>query len=131
MRQARRRSGLLRTPEHRKAEREGVCTLVLRNVFLNHHLADKNTYSKLVYVNNPPVAGDMLFISAEDGKALGIAEGDMVCLESDLATVTERASIKKGLKKGVAEYRMLTKRQEILKLARGYGKHIAVTMKKG
>ncbi|HEY3278838.1 MAG TPA: molybdopterin-dependent oxidoreductase [Syntrophorhabdaceae bacterium] len=108
-----------------------VCTLVLRNVFLSHHLADKNTYSKTVYVNNPPVAGDMLFISAEDGNALGIAEGDMVCLETDLATVTERASIRKGLKQGVAEYRMLTKRQEILKLARGYGKHIAVTMKKG
>ena len=36
-----------------------------------------------------------------------------------------------GLRKGVIEYRMLWRREDILKLAGKYGKHIAVTLKKG
>jgi hypothetical protein len=36
-----------------------------------------------------------------------------------------------GLRKGVIEYRMLQRREDILKLTGKYGKHIAVTLKKG
>jgi NADH-quinone oxidoreductase subunit G len=107
------------------------CTLVLRNSFLNHYLSDKDVYSKMVYVNNPAIVGDVLFISPDDARAFGISEGEKVSLKSDSGAVVERASIKKGLKGGVVEYRMLRKRQDILKLAQGYRKHIAVTMDKG
>jgi predicted molibdopterin-dependent oxidoreductase YjgC len=107
-------------------------TLVLRNTFFHHHLSGKETYSKMTYLTNPSVAGDKLFISSEDAAALSIADGDAVTLESDFGSAQARATIKAGLKKGVAEYRLLRKRQDILKLApQSYGKHIAVTLKKG
>ena len=107
-------------------------TLVLRNVFFHHHLSGKEAYSKMTYLTNPSVAGDKLFISPEDAAALAIADGDAVTLESDFGTAQGKASIKPGLKKGVIEYRLLRKRQDILKLApQSYGKHIAVTLKKG
>ncbi|MBA4390891.1 MAG: hypothetical protein C0399_08120 [Syntrophus sp. (in: bacteria)] len=106
-------------------------TLVMRNIFLNHHLSDKVVYSKTGFLNNPAIAGNKLFISPEDATALTIAEGDTVTLESDFGTAQERASIKKGLKQGVVEYRMSKNRQNILKLAGGCEKHIPVTVKKG
>jgi anaerobic selenocysteine-containing dehydrogenase len=107
-------------------------TLVLRNAFFHHHLSGKETYSKMAYLTNPSVAGDKLFISSEDAAALSIADGDAVTLESDFGSAQARATIKAGLKKGVAEYRLLRKRQDILKLApQSYGKQIAVTLKKG
>ncbi len=47
-------------------------TLVLKNLFFHHHLAGKAVYSKMAYLQNPPIAGDKLFISQEDAEALGI-----------------------------------------------------------
>jgi predicted molibdopterin-dependent oxidoreductase YjgC len=107
-------------------------TLVLRNAFFHHHLSGKENYSKMVHLTNPSVAGDKLFISPEDAALLAIADGDAVTLESDFGSVQGKAIIKAGLRKGVVEYRLLRKRQDILKLApQSYGKHIAVTLKKG
>jgi NADH-quinone oxidoreductase subunit G len=106
-------------------------TLVLRNPFLNHHLADKDAYSKVVWVNNPPIQGDLLFISPEDGAALNISQGDQVSVESDMGKIEERAFIKEGLKQGVVEFRLLRKRTDVLKLAGGYAKQTPVTLKKG
>ncbi len=106
-------------------------TLVLRNTFLDHHLSDKDAYSKVVYLNNPPVAGDKLYISPEDGKTLGIGDGDLVAIESKFGKTTERAVFKQGLRPGVIEYRMMRKRTDILRLTDGYTKHVPVTLKKG
>jgi anaerobic selenocysteine-containing dehydrogenase len=106
-------------------------TLVLRNVFFHHHLAGKGVYSKTAYLQNPAVAGDKLFISQEDAVSLGISDGGQIIIESDHGTLQQPASIKEGLGRGVLEYRMLKNRQDILKLTDGYGKHIAVTVKKG
>ena len=109
----------------------GQFTLVLRNAFLNHHLSGKDVYSKLVHLNNPAIAGNKLFVSPEDAAVLGVSEGDQVVLTSEHGTAQERVVIKEGLKKGVLEYRMSKNRQDILKLAGEYKKHIAVTAKKG
>ncbi len=106
-------------------------TLVLKNVFFHHHLAGKAVYSKMAYLQNPPIAGDRLFISREDAEALGIADGGQVVIESDHGKVEYPAAIKEGLKKGVLEYRMLKNRRDVLNLTDGYAKHIAVTVKKG
>ncbi|MDD3845302.1 MAG: 2Fe-2S iron-sulfur cluster-binding protein [Syntrophorhabdaceae bacterium] len=117
-----------------KAAPEGSAkpfTLVLRNVFFHHHLAGKGVYSKMVYLQNPAVAGDKLFISPEDAAALGISDGGQVVVESDKGVLQHPATIREGLGRGVLEYRMLRNRQDILKLTDGYGKHIAVTVKKG
>ncbi len=106
-------------------------TLVLRNLFFHHHLAGQGVYSKMMYLQNPAVAGDRLFISPEDAAALGIADGGQVVVESDHGTLQHPATIKEGLGRGVLEYRMSKNRQDILKLTDGYGKHIPVTVKKG
>lgn len=106
-------------------------TLVLRNLLQNHHFCDKTIYSKMAYVNNPPITGNKLYMSREDTRALNISDGDKVTLESDHGSTMERVFIKEGLKKGVLEYMMLRNRQEMLKLFEGYGKRIPVTIKKG
>lgn len=106
-------------------------TLVLRNAFFHHHLAGQGVYSKTVYLQNPAVAGDKLFISPEDAAALGIADGGHIIVESDHGTLQEAVTVREGLGRGVLEYRMLKNRQDVLKLTDGYGKHIAVTVKKG
>lgn len=106
-------------------------TLVLRNTFLDHHLAGKDVYAKLVYLNNPSIAGDKLFISPEDASELGISDGDMITLKSGTGSTREKVSIKKGLKKGLLEYRMLRKRQHVLNLSGEYVKHIPITVEKG
>ena len=113
------------------AETGNAYTLVLRNTFLNHHIADKDVYAKLAYLNNPAITGDKLFISPEDASELNISDGDTVSIESTSGAIKERATIKPGLKKGVVEYRMLRKRKDVLKLNKSYSKHIAVTLKKG
>jgi anaerobic selenocysteine-containing dehydrogenase len=84
-----------------------------------------------VYLQNPAVAGDKLFISPEDAAALGIADGGQIIVESDHGTLQQAVTVREGLGRGVLEYRMLKNRQDVLKLADGYGKHIAVTVKKG
>jgi predicted molibdopterin-dependent oxidoreductase YjgC len=106
-------------------------TLILRNLFMNHHVSGKAVYSKMVYVNNPPVAGNKLYISREDAAELNISDGDKVVLESDHGSVQERVFIKEGLRKGVLEYMMLRNRQDMLRLSGRYGKRIPVTIKKG
>lgn len=106
-------------------------TLVLRNVFINHHLSGKAVYSKVAYLNNPAIAGGRLFISPEDAAALGISEGGKVILESERGSLEQPVFIKEGLRKGVLEYRMSGNRQDVLGLAGVTGKHIAVTVKKG
>jgi predicted molibdopterin-dependent oxidoreductase YjgC len=106
-------------------------TLVLRNVFFHHHLAGQGVYSKMMYLQNQAVAGDKLFISAEDAAALGVSDGGQLIIESDHGTVQQPATIKEGLGRGVLEFRMARSRKDILKLTDGYGKHIAVTVKKG
>ena len=105
-------------------------TLVLRNIFFSHHLSDKAVYAKMVHVNNPPIAGNKLFISPEDAHVLGISDGEKVVLESGHGSFQERVSVKEGLKKGVFEYRMLRNRQDVLQLSSDYKKHIPVTVKK-
>ncbi len=109
----------------------GPFTLVLRNVFIDHHVSGKEVHSKVAYLNNAAIAGGRLFISSEDAAALGISEGGKVILGSERGSLEQPASIKEGLRKGVLEYRMSGNRQDVLDLAGVFGKHIAVTVKKG
>jgi len=106
-------------------------TLIIRNLLQNHHFCDKAIYSKIAYVNNPPVAGNKLYISRQDADSLNILNGDKVTVESDQGSTVERIFIKEGLKKGVIEYMMLKNRREILGLFEKYAKHVPVTIKKG
>lgn len=106
-------------------------TLILRNLLMSHNVSGKAVYSKMAYVNNPPIAGNKLYISREDAGELNISDGDKVVLESDHGLTEEKVFIKEGIRRGVLEYMMLRNRQDMLKLSDRYGKRIPVTIKKG
>jgi predicted molibdopterin-dependent oxidoreductase YjgC len=108
--------------------------LILRSLLLSHHVSGGDAYSAGVALasdNNPPIAGDRLYISKEDAEMLGVLQGDMVVLESDRGTAKRKVSVKDGLKKGVLQYTMFRERRDMLELSRGYNKVIRVTVKKG
>ena len=104
----------------------GEYRLILRDLFMNHHLADKDVYGKGI----AQVQQDLLCISPEDAAALNIADGDEVCLESDSGSVTRPVVIKAGMKRGVLEGLLFRKRQEMLALSPRPAKVIDVSVRK-
>jgi len=109
--------------------------MILRDVFINHHIVDKEAYSKGVETiyQHPgyPVSEDKLFLSPEDAAVLGVSEGDVVEVESKSGVVQKPASIKEGLRPGVLEYVVFKDRRQVLKLSASPTKWIDVKVRKG
>ncbi len=118
-----------------RGEGGGVYTLVLRDVFINHHLIGKEAYSRglsLAY-DHPgyPVSGDRLYISQEDAASLGAADGEVIRIESQAGSMSKAVTIKEGLRPGVLEYVIFRDRREVLGLSREPAKWIDVQVTKG
>ncbi len=113
----------------------GGYTLMVRDVFSNHHLAGSEVYSKGVSTvyRHPgyPVSEDKLFLSAADAAAMGLAEGDIVRITSKSGSLHKPLSIKEGLRPGVLEYIVFRDRQEVLGLIPTPVKWIEVKVEKG
>jgi anaerobic selenocysteine-containing dehydrogenase len=109
--------------------------LILRDVFSSHHLFDKDVYSKgvgTVYsAPGYPVSEDKLFISPEDAAALGVAERDLVTIQSEAGTIRKGVAIKAGLRPGILEYVLFKERRDALNLSKGMKKVIDVSVQKG
>jgi predicted molibdopterin-dependent oxidoreductase YjgC len=109
--------------------------LILRDVFSNHHLFDKDVYSKgvgTVYsAPGYPISEDKLFMSPEDAVALGVAERDPVIIQSEVGSIKKSVSIKTGLRQGVLEYVLFKDRRDALGLSKGMEKVIDVSVQKG
>jgi len=109
--------------------------LILRDVFSNHHLFDKDVYSKgvgAVYsAPGYPISEDKLFMSPEDAAALGVAERDPVIIQSEAGSIKKGVSIKAGLRQGVLEYVLFKDRRDALGLSKGMEKVIDVSVQKG
>jgi predicted molibdopterin-dependent oxidoreductase YjgC len=109
--------------------------LILRDVSINHHIVDKEAYSKGIETiyQHPgyPVSEDKLFMSGEDASALGVSEGDVVEIESKSGIVQKPFSIKEGLRPGVLEYVVFKDRRQALRLSALPTKWIDVKVRKG
>jgi predicted molibdopterin-dependent oxidoreductase YjgC len=108
--------------------------LILRDISINHHIIDKEAYStgiSTIYQHpGYPVSEDKLFMSEEDAKDLGLAEGDIVQVESGSGTLQKPISVKEGLRRGVLEYLVFRDRREALKLSADVSKWIEVRVRK-
>jgi anaerobic selenocysteine-containing dehydrogenase len=100
--------------------------LILRDLFMNHHLCDLDLYGKGI----ARVQKDLLFISPEDAALLNIAAGESVCMESSDGAVTRPVTIKAGMKTGVLECVLFQKRSEMLALSLRPSKVVAVSVRK-
>ena len=121
------------TPAHGET---GKYRLILRDLFMNHHLCEHDAASC------PPhgiaqVQKDLLFISPEDAALLHIAAGESVCIESADGAVTRPVTIKAGMKTGVLECVLgdtlrqgVPIRSEMLALSLRPSKVIAVSVRK-
>lgn len=109
--------------------------LVLRDVFISHHVVGMDVFSKgvgKVYQGTwYPNASDKLFISPEDAIVLGVKENERVTIESTAGSLTKAVTIKEGLKPGVLEYMLFKDRKEALGLSREPDKVIDVSVVKG
>jgi predicted molibdopterin-dependent oxidoreductase YjgC len=109
--------------------------LMLRDVFSNHHLFDKDVYSKgvgAVYsAPGYPISEDKLFMSPEDAASLGVAERDSVIIQSEAGSIKKAVSIKTGLRPGVLEYVLFKERRDALNLSKSMKKVIDVSVQKG
>jgi formate dehydrogenase (NADP+) alpha subunit len=100
--------------------------LIFRDLFANHHLADKELYGKGCAM----VTKDMLYLSPEDAAVLTLADGDAICIESDEGTATGTVTIKAGIRRGVLECMLFRKRREMLLLSSKPAKVIDVSVRK-
>ena len=100
--------------------------LILRDLFANHHLADREVYGKGCAM----VMRDMLYLSPEDAAILKLADGDAVCIESADGAATGTVTIKAGIRQGVLECLPFIKRGEILSLFPKPAKAIDVSVRK-
>ncbi len=100
--------------------------LILRDIFMNHHLAGREVYGQGV----ARLQKDVLYISPEDAAAINLADGDNLCIESDSGAATRPATIKAGIKQGVLECLLFRKRREVLALSLRPAKMIEVAIKK-
>lgn len=109
--------------------------IILRDVFLNHHLFDKDVYSKgvgTVYsAPGYPISEDKLFISPEDAAKLGVTERDTVIIQSETGSIKKAVSIKAGLRPGILEYVLFKERRDALNLSKSMKKVIDVSVQKG
>lgn len=104
----------------------GKYRLILRDLFMNHHLCDLDLYGKGI----ARVQKDELFISPEDAALLHVAAGESVRIESADGAVTRPVTIKTGIKTGVLECVLFQKRSEMLALSLRPSKVIAVSVRK-
>jgi len=109
----------------------GTYRLILRDLFMNHHLCDGGHDAS----SCPPhgiarVQKDQLFMSPEDAALLHIAAGESVCIESANGAVTRPVTIKAGIKTGVLECVLFKKHSEMLALSLRPSKVIAVSVRK-
>ncbi len=108
--------------------------LILRDVFINHHIIDKEAYStgiSTIYQHpGYPVSEDKLFMSGEDARELGLVEGDIVEVESGSGVLQKPVSTKEGLRRRVLEYLVFRDRREALKLSATPAKWIEVRVRK-
>lgn len=100
--------------------------LILRDIFANHHLTDKEIYGMGI----AQVQKDMVFISPEDAAELHFSDEEVLHIESDNGFVTSTAAVKKGIKKGVLECILFQKRSEMLALSVKPAKVIEVSVRK-
>jgi hypothetical protein len=109
--------------------------LMLRDVAINHHIIDKEIYSKgigTVYQHpGYPISEDKLFMSDLDAAALGVTDGDIIEVASGAGLLQKPVSIKEGLRPGVLEYLVFRDRGEALKLMGTSAKWVAVRVRKG
>jgi hypothetical protein len=122
----------------------GKYRLILRDIFMNHHLRGDDAASSPQHeaASSPPhgiarVQKDLLFISPEDAALLHIAAGESVCMESADGAVTRPVTIKAGMKTGVLECVLgdtlrqgVPIRSEMLALSLRPSKVIAVSVRK-
>jgi anaerobic selenocysteine-containing dehydrogenase len=104
----------------------GKYRLILRDIFMNHHLCGLDLYGKGI----ARVQKDLLFMSPEDAALLHITAGQSVCIESADGAVTRPVTIKAGIKTGVLECVLFQKRSEMLALSLRPSKVIAVSVRK-
>jgi len=104
----------------------GKFKLILRDLFMNHHLADKAVYGEGVGL----VQTDLLRISPEDAAELKVSTGDAVTLTGDAGTTTSPVVVKKGIRKGVLECILFSKHVEMLSLFARPAKVNEVVIKK-
>lgn len=104
----------------------GKYKLILRDIFMNHHLCDKAIYSTGV----GRVQSDLLRISTGDAAELNISSGDAVRLKTETGAMTIPVSVKKEIKKGVLELVLFQRRDEALSLCPKMAKHIEVEIAK-
>ncbi|MFH2076734.1 MAG: molybdopterin-dependent oxidoreductase, partial [Pseudomonadota bacterium] len=109
--------------------KSGKYQLILRDLFMNHHLRGDDAAS------SPPqgvarIQKDQLFLSPEDAASLGIADGESLCIESVDGAVTRPVTIKAGMKTGILECVLFRNRSEMLALSLRPSKVIAVSVRK-
>jgi predicted molibdopterin-dependent oxidoreductase YjgC len=100
--------------------------LILRDLFANHHLADKEIYGK----GCAKVTKDMLNLSPGDAADLKLADGDAIRIESADGVATGIVTIKAGVRQGVLECLLFQKRSEMLSLSLKPAKVIDVSVRK-
>lgn len=105
-------------------EKADAFQLIFRDIFKNHHLADKGIYSK----GASSVQSDALRISPEDARELGLSSGDAVGLKGDAGEATCPVVVKNGIRKGVLECVLFSKHHEMLSLSSRMAKTIGVTV---
>jgi predicted molibdopterin-dependent oxidoreductase YjgC len=105
----------------------GSYSLILRDIFMNHHLADRELYGKGV----GRVQADLLRISPEDAAELSVASGDSVVLTAGNGlTATTPVVVKAGIRRGSLECILFRKHAEMLALSAKTAKVINVTARK-
>jgi len=111
----------------------GKYRLILRDIFMNHHLCDLEPYGKGI----ARVQKDQLFLSPEDAESLGIADGESLRIEGADGAMTRPVTIKAGMKAGVLECLLgdtlrqgVPIRGEVLALSSRPSKVIAVSVRK-
>ena len=118
---------LLRAPGPKAPdEKSKPYRLILRDLFVNHHLAGKESCGRGVSL----VQKDMLSISPGDAAALALQDGDKLHLESASGSVARPVTIKAGLRQGVLECLLVRERSEMLALSPRLAKVIAVSIRK-
>jgi anaerobic selenocysteine-containing dehydrogenase len=109
--------------------------LIMRELRINHHIVNKEVYSRgisMIYQRpDYPVSEDKLFMSGQDAVKLGLAEGDIVEIESKTGSLSKPVYIKDGLRQGVLEYIVFKDRSQVFKLSTTPTKWIEVKVRKG
>jgi len=109
-------------------------TLIVRDIFRNHHVADGETFSKgiaRVYEGTGyPIAEDKLFISPDDALRLGVEAGQKIAVASREGSLEKAVTLKEGIRTGVLEYVVFRERRAALGLSQRPTKVIDVTVRK-